>query len=81
MVIRVQLFGAFRDVVDQAHIDIVLPEAATVGELRAEIVRLYPKLGVRIGRFPFALGDSFAKDSEVLREGVEVTIVGLVGGG
>lgn len=81
MVIRVQLFGPFRDVVDRASIDVVLPAAATVADLRAEIVRLHPRLGALIGKFPFAVGDAFAKDSAVLREGAEVTVVGLVGGG
>lgn len=81
MVIRVQLFGSFRDVLDAGHIDVTMPEQATFADLRAEIVRLYPRLGARIGRFPFAVGDGFVRDPAPLRDGMEVTIIGLVGGG
>jgi molybdopterin converting factor subunit 1 len=78
--IRVALFAQAREIAGR-QIDVSLTEGATVGELRAAIVRAYPQLERMVAVSRFAVNHEFTDDSHIIPAAAEVALIPPVSGG
>ena len=79
MKVQVRLFAAVREWVGTGRIVHDLPDGATVRELAADLVRLYPALAEMHLRF--AVNAAYVGEETVLCDGDEVACIPPVGGG
>ncbi|MCA9265348.1 MAG: MoaD/ThiS family protein [Planctomycetales bacterium] len=81
MQVTVKLFAGVRDAVGSDQLDVDLPVAATVGELRAKIAADHPQLHTWLACSRFAVGTEFAADTTVLADGDQLAWIPPVSGG
>lgn len=81
MNVRVLLFAKARDVVGRAQIEVELPEGATVGDLRRELVRSYSALEPLMPRMHVAINSDYAADLDLIPAAAEVACFPPVSGG
>ena len=81
MICRVKLFARARDLAGASEVSVVLPEAATVKDLRDALAREYPALKGLLERSALAVQDEFADDEVAITAGAEVALLPPVSGG
>lgn len=81
MTLRVHLFARARDLAGQSPVEVVLPDAATVGNLRHALAKAYPALRNLLERSAIAVNDEFAAESHPLHEHMTLAILPPVSGG
>lgn len=81
MIIKVNLFAAAKDMIGSETVEIVLQDAATVGELKQTLVEKHPSMMDIIEKSAFAVDKEYANDSKPLYHGAEVGLIPPVSGG
>ena len=79
--LQVSLFAVARQVVGYDSIEVRLPDDATVGQLRRELVRQVPSLGALMSHLMIAVDTEYADDGRPLRAGEEIACIPPVSGG
>ena len=78
---QVRLFARARDLAGAEEVTVVLPEPATVAELRRALARAYPALAALLERSALAVDNEFADDTLKVHPGAEVALLPPVSGG
>ncbi len=78
---RVLLFARARDLAGAHTLDIALPAAATVGDLRRCLADQCPRLAGLVARSALAVNGDYADDALPLPANAEVAVVPPVSGG
>lgn len=81
MNIQVRLFASLKDKAGQPHIQVSLPEPATVQTLRAAIAADYPQLAPALPTALVAVNKAYASDETPIQATDEVAIFPPVSGG
>ncbi|HVR09852.1 MAG TPA: molybdenum cofactor biosynthesis protein MoaE [Thermoanaerobaculia bacterium] len=81
MRIRLLAFASAHDALGTGELDLDLPEAARVADLRAWLDARYPALAPLWPRLAVAVNGSIAPSDQVLGEGAEVALLPPVSGG
>ncbi len=81
MRIRLLAFASASDALGTGELDVDLPEAARVGDLRAWLDARYPALAPLWPRLAVAVDGAIARADQVLVEGAEVALLPPVSGG
>ena len=81
MNIEVKIFGPQARLAQRSSIRIALEPAATCEALRAKLAEAEPELAPSLPRSRFAINHEFAAESQAIREGDEVALIGMVSGG
>ena len=81
MQVRVLLFGSLREAAGAKEMPVTLPERASVGDLRAQLVASQPAFRALAGRLRIAVNREFAGDDAALADGDEVAFLPPVSGG
>jgi len=81
MKVVVKLFAGARELVGKDEIEVELSPGATIGQLRAEIVRQYAKSQPLVAHAMFALDATYCSDQAVIPENVVVACIPPVSGG
>ena len=77
---KILTFAAATEIVGADYCELELPEGATVADLRAEILSMYPAFAELLS-FAIARNEDYAQDTEVLSPGDELVIIPPVSGG
>ncbi|MBO9593693.1 MAG: MoaD/ThiS family protein [Niabella sp.] len=80
MKIRILAFGIVKEFVNSSSLEMEIPEAVTVGALKAELEALYPGMK-RLKTYLVAVNDTYAGDDETVDTNAEVAIIPPVSGG
>ena len=75
----VLLFARARDLIGADRINVEI--AATVGDLRRQLVQRYPQIAGLLEKSAFAVNDEFADDAASIPTGAEVALLPPVSGG
>lgn len=78
---RIQLFAAAKQWAGTATLDLELPPAATVGELRQALTARIPQLATFGKHLRLAVNSQYANDSMPLPERAEIACIPPVSGG
>ncbi len=81
MKVRVRLFAVARQLAGAETIDLELPERATVGQLRRELMARLPQLAPLVAHMALAVDSSYAGDDLEISPGAEVACIPPVSGG
>ena len=81
MKVRVLFFAAAKQVVGENQLDLELPEAATISELKKALVEKFPGLQEMIVASNWSLNQSYVADESSLSDGCEVGMILPVSGG
>jgi molybdopterin converting factor subunit 1 len=81
MKIRVQLFAAARDAAGEDVVELEVPSAATVGDLRRALGDFNAALKPLAANLMFAVDADYADDRTVLRPDADVAAIPPVSGG
>ena len=81
MIIKVEMFAAARELVKERDVELRLPESATVGDLKQELVKRFPQLEELMVRSALSVDQEYALDDTQLRENAEVALIPPVSGG
>jgi molybdopterin converting factor subunit 1 len=79
--VRVKLFAVAKQRIGAEHLDVELPEAATVLQLRRAIVERFPQLAETIAHARFAVSNEYAADAAAIPMNAEVAMIPPVSGG
>ncbi|SFG40036.1 MoaD/ThiS family protein [Pontibacter chinhatensis] len=80
MNINVLAFGIAKDIFGASAIEVELPEAGTVTDLRSKLEEKYPRLK-QLASYMIAVNDAYAADGDALQQQDEVAIIPPVSGG
>lgn len=81
MELQVRFFARARDLAGSEYLPVTLPEAATVGDLRAALGEQCPDLLPVLPHLHVAIGTDYAEDSAPLSSSSVVTCFPPVSGG
>lgn len=81
MNVAVRMFAAARQLAGSDQVQVVLPEGATVAELREGLARQVPNLADLLRGAMFAINARYAGDDEIVVAGDEVACIPPVSGG
>ena len=81
MNVQVRLFAAARDVAGCDRVEVLLPDPATVADLRAAICQQYPKLDASIRHSLLAINNQYADDATIIPANADVAWIPPVSGG
>ena len=81
MELQIRLFAGARERVGSEMIAVDTSGPMQVGELRAELSRLYPQLTELLARSRIAVDNRFVNDKHDLSPDVEVAVIPPVSGG
>lgn len=81
MNVSVKLFAVARQLAGRDMVDVALPEGATVGQLRAELVRVCPPLAPWLAKMRIAVNAEYAKDDAPVTAASDVACIPPVSGG
>jgi molybdopterin converting factor subunit 1 len=81
MKLRVKLFAVARQRMGRDAIDVELPAAATVGQLRSGIAEQYPSLADLLSHVRFAIDSEYAVEGSSVPNHSEVAMIPPVSGG
>ncbi|MCG3150234.1 MAG: hypothetical protein PCFJNLEI_03715 [Verrucomicrobiae bacterium] len=81
MKVTVQLFSFLRQLTGQTELQVVLPAAATVGDLLTELYRRHPRLHEAEATMLIAIGVEFARRQDPLQDGDVVSLMPPLQGG
>jgi len=79
--VTVQLFSFLRQLTGQTELQVVLPAAATVADLLAELYRQHPRLREAEQTTLIAIGVEFARRQDALKDGDIVSLMPPLQGG
>jgi molybdopterin converting factor subunit 1 len=79
--VTILLFATLRDLVGEKTFEIELPAATTVADLKARLVKAYPKLSQAQGSMMVAVNREYAGDEQVIPAEAEVAFFPPVSGG
>ncbi len=77
----VELFAIARELVGTQTIEVELPEAATVGDLRVALATTTPALAEVVGRAAIAVDTEYASDATVIKQDSKLAVIPPVSGG
>ncbi len=77
----VKLFAGARELAGQGQIELELPPAATVAQLRAALLADCPALASLLPHTLFAINTNYATDDTPVPEGAEIACIPPVSGG
>ena len=81
MKLNVQLFARARDLAGSGVVEVELPEAARVADLRAALGEHYPQLRPLLPSLHVALGNDYASDETVIDPNAQIACFPPVSGG
>jgi len=81
MTVTVQLFARARDLAGAGRVELELPAAASVADLKESLVRRFPRVSPLVPKLLVAVGTEYADDRTVLQPGAEVACFPPVSGG
>lgn len=81
MIVWVKMFAAARQRAGTQATNFVLPQGATIADLRAAMATEYPTLGEILPHCRIAVNRDFASDDLVLSEEQEIGVIPPVSGG
>ncbi len=81
MRVEVLLFGPAASAVGRDRVEVTAPDGATAGEVLGALGGQYPALQEMSRGARLAVNQAFARSEGVVREGDEVALIALVGGG
>ncbi len=77
----IQLFAGARELAGQGQLEVELPAAATVAQLRAALLADCPPLAPLLPHALFAINTNYATDETPIPEGAEIACIPPVSGG
>ncbi len=81
MKLRVKLFAVARQRAERDSIDVELPEAPTVRQLRGAIAEQFPPLADLLAHVRFAINSDYASDTTIIPARAEIALIPPVSGG
>ena len=81
MKVRVKLFAVAKELAGCDELSVVLPDVATIRDLRGAIVIVAPALARIVPHALWAVGADYANDDTPLNEQSEVALIPPVSGG
>ena len=81
MIVRVKLFAVARQRAGQDQMEVEVPAAATVADLRAAIRQRCPALADVLPHVKVAVNNEYAADASPLKANAEVALIPPVSGG
>ncbi len=77
---KVQLYGIAKDFLDTDELSVKAEKDLTVGDLRSWLKRTHPVFA-KLPHFMIAVNQTYAIDSDILKESDEIAIIPPVSGG
>jgi molybdopterin converting factor subunit 1 len=81
MIVHVLLFARARDLAGTSSVELDLPTAATVADLRRALAAKHPSLANVLPQCAIAVDNDFADDDHPLSEPCEIALLPPVSGG
>jgi sulfur-carrier protein len=81
MKVTVQLFARARDLAGTGRVELEVPAAASVADLKQSLAEQFPQFSRLVPNLLVAVGTSYADDRTILSEGDEVSCFPPVSGG
>jgi molybdopterin synthase catalytic subunit/molybdopterin synthase sulfur carrier subunit len=81
LTVQVQLFAVARQLAGRETVAVLLPEPATVGQLRRALGEQFPALASVLPHVMFAVNAEYADDQAVIPPGAQVACIPPVSGG
>jgi len=81
MKVQVKLFARARDIAGADLVELELPEAASVADLRTALAEEYPAMAPIAERLLVAIGTDYATEEQVLAPHAEIACFPPVSGG
>jgi molybdopterin converting factor small subunit len=81
MKLEVKLFARARDLAGAGRVEVELPEASRVGDLRSALANRFPDLSPLVPSLLIAVGADYADDSLLLAQHSDVACFPPVSGG
>jgi molybdopterin synthase catalytic subunit len=81
MRVQVKLFAGARQRVGRDELQLELPDGASIGDLRSELVRQFDQLAELSPHLMFAVNHDYAPDSAAIPANAEVAVIPPVSGG
>ena len=81
MKVRVKLFAVAKERIGQGAIEVDLPHASTIANLRSAIVEQYPRLADVVRHARLAIDNQYGADSTAIHPDAEIAIIPPVSGG
>lgn len=81
MKLRVQLFAVAKQRLGQSEIEVELPAAATIAQLRTALAEQHPALAALLPNVRIALDETYAADTAVVPPTAQLAIIPPVSGG
>jgi molybdopterin converting factor subunit 1 len=81
MKVAVKLFAVARQRVGSSSIDVELPTAATVAQLRSALAEQFPPLAEILRHSRLAVGNEYATETTPVSSMVEIALIPPVSGG
>jgi MoaE-MoaD fusion protein len=81
MKVRIMLFAIARQRVGCDSVEVEIPEAATVRQLRGALVEHFPPLAEVIPHARFAVNSEYAAETSLIPASAEIAIIPPVSGG
>ena len=81
MNVRVRLFAAARRAAGRDAVDVELPEAASIAQLRRRLALEIPQVSDLLRRAMFAIDTEYAADGDSFYPGADVAFIPPVSGG
>lgn len=81
MIIKVALFASAREVLGRSEIELELSPAATVAELKRELIKRFPDSEPLVLRSAVSVDHEFATEATKLNPDCEIALIPPVSGG
>ncbi|MBC8505511.1 MAG: molybdopterin converting factor subunit 1 [Chloroflexi bacterium] len=81
MNLTIRFFATLKDRVGAAHLEIEIPEPATVNTLLTTLVQRFPALGLALDSIIVAVNQEFADPGQILAADDEIVLFPPVSGG
>ena len=81
MIVKIALFASARDVFGGREIELELSPAATVADLKRELIEQYPEARDLVSRSAVSVDREFSMDATTLDQNSEVALIPPVSGG
>jgi len=79
MTIKLLVFGVFTDIFKDNQLALEIPDALSVGQLKAYIIKNYPEAGAL--NFAVAVDEAYADDDLTITENQTIALIPPVSGG
>jgi len=80
MKIKLLAFGIAKDILKGQHLEMTIPEGATVGDLKTILKKEYPDFQ-KLVSLSLAVDENYQTDAFALKENQEIVIIPPVSGG